>query len=150
MVAVHKPGLSQVFCLGPYAWGANSSLNCIYLLNGNDIEKSGMCGEHKTASLNVLKVVDSYFYVHYEPLLIEATNEEKRSICTDQHHATYHWKPQVVQENLDSCIKTHHDQHRWWKGDMKISNQKVPLGHWNKLVLNFELETDMAVVMRCQ
>ena len=48
-----------------------------------------MCGAHKTASLNVLKVVDSFFYVHYEPLLTEATNEENRNICTDQHLATY-------------------------------------------------------------
>ena len=35
--------------------------------------------------------------------------------------------------NLDSRIKTHHNQHRRRRGDRKISNGKGSLGHWHLL-----------------
>ena len=43
--------------------------------------------------------------------------------------------PQVVQENLDLHIKIHHNQHRQWRGNRKISNGKGSLGQGCLLVL---------------
>ena len=31
----------------------------------------------------------------------EAATEEKMNSHIDQHHLMYHWRPQIVQENLD-------------------------------------------------
>ena len=67
------------------------------------------------------------------PLPTEATVEEKTNACTDQRHSTYHWKSQIIQENVDSHIKADHNQHRWWRGDRKIVNGKESLGHWHLL-----------------
>ena len=48
------------------------------------------------------------------------TNKQKR-------RPTHLWRLQTVQENLDSRIKTHHNQHRRRRGDNEISNRKGPL-----------------------
>ena len=40
----------------------------------------------------------------------------------DQWHPTHHWRPQIILQNLDSHIKTHHNQHIKQRGDKKISN----------------------------
>ena len=39
------------------------------------------------------------------PLPAKATTEDNRNTCTDQLHPTYHWRTQIIQENLDSCIR---------------------------------------------
>ena len=43
------------------------------------------------------------------PLLTEGATEEKANACKNWHHPTdhYHWGPQIIQENIDLCIKTH-------------------------------------------
>ena len=56
------------------------------------------------------------------PLLTKATTNEKMNICMDWCCPTYHWSPQIIQENVDSCIKTHHTLHRWQRGGKKIWN----------------------------
>ena len=72
-------------------------------------------------------------------VLTEATSEEKMNGCVDHHHCTC-WRWQIIQENLDLCLKTH-NQERQQRGDQKISNGKGSLGHWCllELWLNFKL-----------
>ena len=43
------------------------------------------------------------------PTKVPSTTEEKMNTCTDQHCPMYHQRPQTIQENLDSCIKTYHN-----------------------------------------
>ena len=45
-------------------------------------------------------------------LLLPTEAEEKMNTCTDQNYPTYHQRPQIFQENLDSYIKTHYNRHR--------------------------------------
>ena len=47
--------------------------------------------------------------------------------CTERRRPTHHWRLQTVQENLDSRIKAHRNQHRRRRGDNEISNRKGPL-----------------------
>ena len=77
--------------------------------------------------------------------------EEKTLVRTDSIRVV-HWRPQIIPENVDSVIKTHHNQQRRQRGDRKISTGKGSLGHWHLLQSKWtliELETDMAAVMWC-
>ena len=57
-------------------------------------------------------------------LPIEAMTEEKTNTWTDRSHPMYrHWA-QIIQENLDLCIKTRDNQTRQRRGDRKILNGK--------------------------
>ena len=58
------------------------------------------------------------------PLPTEATAEDKTNTGKDQCQPM-----QIIQQHLDSCIKTHHNQHRQQRGDWKILNVKGSLGH---------------------
>ena len=83
------------------------------------------------------------------PLLIGATIEEKTNARVDWRHLTYQWRPQIVQEKLDSRIKTRHNQHRKWRADWKSwqCHWFTDVSYyWDELWL---FEIDMAVVMWC-
>ena len=67
----------------------------------------------------------------------EAAVEEKTNICTDWRRPTCHWKLQIIQESLDSGIKTHNKLHRprrenlEWKWEWEISNGKAGISNGN-------------------
>ena len=55
------------------------------------------------------------------------------NICMDWHHPMYHWRPQIIKENLDSLITINTDCEE--RESLMIATTEV----------NFELETDTAV-----
>ena len=86
-------------CLSPNHWQHQDRLACV---------------KHIQPSQTHLKL-QALFYTQPKchikmaalmlPLAAEDTTEENRNTCMDQLHPTYHWRTQIIQENLDSCIK---------------------------------------------
>ena len=62
------------------------------------------------------------------PLPTEAPIEEKTNTCTDPRLPTYHWRPHIIPESLDSDTKAHHNQHRRRRGDGELSKGKGSFG----------------------
>ena len=62
-------------------------------------------------------------------LATKTITEEKTNTCMDRHRTTYHSRPQIIRDNLDSRIKTYNNEHRRQREDKKISNGKGSLGH---------------------
>ena len=97
---------------GPYIWGAaQSSLHCVCLLKGDDIDEIGMYGAQMGLSsrpkwvLNYRLIVLGTFKKSKHrikiaammlPLPTEATSEEKTNTCTDWRHPTYHRRLQMI------------------------------------------------------
>ena len=56
------------------------------------------------------------------PLVTEATTEEERDTCAARCRPTFHRRPHIIPENVDSRLDTHHYQHKGQRGNGKISN----------------------------
>ena len=65
------------------------------------------------------------------PLQKEATIEKKTNTCKVQHHPTYHWRLQIIQDNLESCIKMHHNK----DGKEVTGKSQIGRGHWGRHML---------------
>ena len=52
------------------------------------------------------------------------TARENEHLQTNAIRPTYNWRPQIIKENVDSCLKTHHKQHRRRRGHQKTNKQK--------------------------
>ena len=66
---------------------------------------------------------------------------------TDRRRPTYHWRPQIIQENLDSRFKTQHNEHIRRRGREKISNGQGSLGHWHLLQLPRSLNSLLLLLL---
>ena len=77
-------------------------------------------------------------------------------VFSDWHNPMYQWRTQSIETNLDSHIKTHHNQYSITDGKEGTGKSWMRRGNCftnicynhSKLWLNFELETAMAVVKR--
>ena len=84
-----------------------------------------------------------------QPLPTEATIVEKTNTCTDRRHSTYHLRPQIIEENLDSFVKTCHII----DGKEETGKSRMGGGHWvsdvysNRSKLRL-IETEKAVSSR--
>ena len=84
------------------------------------------------------------------PLPAEDTTEENRNTCMDQLCPTYHWRTQNYSRKCGFM-------HQGTDGKEERGISQMGKGNWvtdicynrNELWLNFELETDTAVVMWC-
>ena len=65
------------------------------------------------------------------PLQKEAAIEKKTNTCKVQHHPTYHWRWQIIQDNLESCIKMHHNK----DGKEVTGKSQTGRGHWGRHLL---------------
>ena len=127
-----------------YESWAKCSLCHVYLKN------IGMCAA-QTGLSSQPKYVWSYRPIFLGLSSLNTTSECWLWCCQNLHRGyywgenkhlcglmPYHWRPQITQENLDSCIKTY-NQYRCWRGDRKILNGKGWLGHLHLLLLRWTL-----------
>ena len=94
--------------VGPYARAANSPLNRVYLLNGDDTEKVGMRGAQIGLSGRPKLVLNLWtpFSTYEQPkrrikvavLMLLLLAVEKTNTYTGRSHPTYHWRPPPKEE----------------------------------------------------
>ena len=98
---------------------------------------------------NAFEVLDSFFHFFHLSSLSDMWKSlmlplPTRGYCWGKSNtymgcrcSAYHWRPQIVEESLDSCIKTYHHQHRQGGGERKICSGESSLGHWHRLPLQW-------------
>ena len=126
---------------GPYVWRANSPSNHL-VTTLKQLMCEAQIGIGLSDWVKCVKFILIFLclsslntiYIKMGALMLPLTTvaiiEEKTNSCTDGCHPMNHWKPQIIQENLDSHDKAHQNQHRRWRGHRKILNGKGLLGHW--------------------